>query len=116
MNKYFKIEDLKTGMRVTCEKGGVYLVCKGAQVNGLTSPIIFVGCGLSSWRLPRHKEVIVKVENCFVSMSSCPEKHEQWTTIWELVEETSLQREFNQLQSQIRELQDKANSIQQQIK
>jgi len=121
----FKKEDLKTGMRVTIKGGASYVVFKDVATSGTDYETILVSCNSGHWHSSGLSEFveIIKVEVCLTPSGwakvTNPEgwgSHTMdWKTIFEKEEISPLQKDFDELQSQIQALQEKANTIQQQI-
>ena len=123
MNKFmntFKKEDLKTGMRVTCRSGEVYVVCLNTSEGDIfcmfDGGFNRVSSYDDNWLLKtcNEKYDIVKIESP-LHVADNMVKHPKLTLLWERKEISPLQKDFDDLQSQIQALQEKANTIQQQI-
>jgi len=116
----FKKEDLKTGMRVTCRNGEVYVVLLGSTdgdvlcefdggfnwLDDYDQDLIMKGEDLSEFDIIKIQEPVV---------SNLAQRTSLGMIIWEREEISPLQKEFTELQSQIQALQEKADTIQQQI-
>lgn len=118
----FKKEDLKTGMRVTCRNGEVYVVL----LNTTEGDVLCKFDGGFNWLGDYNNEDlimedgdcpeydIIKIQE--PTIGSLAKQTSLGAVIWERKEEISpLQKDFDELQSQIKALQEKANTIQQQI-